>query len=169
MDDRIVEFIQALRAAGVRVSLAESEDSMRAVEQLGIIDRELFKSALRTTLVKEHADFPTFEQMFPVFFQIGPPPMQQPGANRLSEEQQAQLDAAMQQLMEQLSQKLRELLQRLMAGESLTREELEAMAQQSGARTDARDRGRQRRITRAADPAVRRTEPREADGRGNEA
>ena len=132
MDDRIVEFIQALRAAGVRVSLAESEDSMRAVEQLGIIDRELFKSALRTTLVKEHADFPTFEQMFPIFFQIGPPPMQQPGGNGLSEEQQAQLDAAMQQLMEQLSQKLRELLQRLMAGESLTREELEAMAQQAG-------------------------------------
>src|SRR5919202_37753 len=106
MDDRIVEFIQALRAAGVRVSLAESEDSMRAIEQLGIMDRELFKSALRTTLVKEHADFPTFEQIFPIFFQIGPPPMQQPGGNGLSEEQQAQLDAAMQQLMEQLGQKL---------------------------------------------------------------
>src|SRR5690349_20313557 len=71
MDDRIVEFIQALRAAGVRVSLAESADSMRAIEQLGITDRDLFRSALRTTLVKEHADFPTFEQLFPIFFTIG--------------------------------------------------------------------------------------------------
>src|SRR3712207_3984215 len=112
MDDRIVEFVQALRAAGVRVSLAESEDSMHAIEQLGITDRELFKSALRTTLVKEHADFPTFEQLFPVFFTVGPPPMQQPGESGMSEEEQAQLEQAMQQLMEQLGQKLRELLQR---------------------------------------------------------
>ncbi|CAA9285921.1 MAG: hypothetical protein AVDCRST_MAG93-3524, partial [uncultured Chloroflexia bacterium] len=62
MDDRIVEFIQALRASGVRVSLAESADSMRAIEQLGITDRELFKASLRATLIKEHADFPIFEQ-----------------------------------------------------------------------------------------------------------
>src|SRR5918997_5707033 len=123
MDDRIVEFIQALRAAGVRVSLAESADSMRALEQLGITDRELFKAALRTTLVKEHADFPTFEQLFPAFFNVGAPPMQQPQSG-MSEEQQAQLDQATRQLMEQLSQRLRDLLQRLMNGQGLTREEL---------------------------------------------
>ena len=132
MDDRIVEFIQALRAAGVRVSLAESADSMRAIQQLGISDRALFKSALRTTLVKEHADFPQFEQLFPVFFQVGPPPMQQPGESGLNDEQQGQIDQAMQQMMEQLSQRLRNLLQRLMNGQGLTREELEAMAQQAG-------------------------------------
>jgi len=131
MDDRIVEFIQALRAAGVRVSLAESEDSMRAIEQLGITDRDLFKAALRTTLVKEHADFATFDQLFPAFFNVGPPPMQQPQDSGMSEEEQQQLDEAMQQLMEQLGQKLRDLLQRLMNGEGLTREELEVMARQA--------------------------------------
>ena len=133
MDDRIVEFIQALRASGVRVSLAESEDSMHAIEELGITDRALFKSALRTTLVKEHADFPTFEQLFPAFFNVGAPPMQQPQSG-MSEEQQAELDQATRQLMEQLSQRLRDLLQRLMNGQGLTREELEAMAQQAGMR-----------------------------------
>jgi len=35
MDQRIVEFIAGLRAAGVRVSLAESADAFRAIEQLG--------------------------------------------------------------------------------------------------------------------------------------
>src|SRR3954451_2602774 len=132
MDDRIVEFIQALRAAGVRVSLAESADSLHAIEQMGITDRELFRLALRTTLVKEHADFPTFEQLFPAFFNVGTPPMQQPQDSGLSEEQQGQLDQALQEMIEQLSQRLRELLQRLMAGEALTREELESLAQRAG-------------------------------------
>lgn len=134
MDDRIVEFIQALRGAGVRVSLAESADGMRAIDAMGIQDREAFKAALRTTLIKEHADFPIFDQLFPMFFNIGTPPMQQMQGegSELSEEQQQQLDQAMQQVMEQIGQKLRELMQRLMNGQPLTREELEQMAQQAG-------------------------------------
>lgn len=132
MDDRIVEFIQALRASGVRVSLAESANSMRAIQQMGITDRALFKAALRTTLVKEHADFPIYEQLFPAFFNVGTPPMQQPGESGMSEEQQEQLDAATQELMQQLSEKLKELLQRLTEGKGLTREELEQMAQRAG-------------------------------------
>ncbi len=132
MDDRIVEFIQALRAAGVRVSLAESADSMRAIEQLGITDRELFRAALRTTLVKEHADFPTFDQLFQAFFNVGAPPMQQPGDAGLSEQEQQQLDQALQQMMEQLGQRLKELIERLMTGQGLTREELEALSRQAG-------------------------------------
>ncbi|PLS80119.1 MAG: hypothetical protein CYG59_09705 [Chloroflexi bacterium] len=134
MDDRIVEFVQALRGAGVRVSLAESTDGMRAIQALGIEDRETFKAALRTTLVKEHADLPIFEQLFPMFFNIGTPPMQsaQGEDSELSQEQQAQLDQAMQQMMQALNAKLRELMQRLMSGQGLTREELEQMAQQAG-------------------------------------
>ena len=132
MDDRIVEFIQALRAAGVRVSLAESADSMRAIEQIGAMDRDLFKSAMRATLVKEHADFPIFDQLFPIFFNVGPPPMQQPGDSGLSDKQMAQLEQAMQQMMQELGDKLRQLLQRLMNGQGLTREELEQLSQRAG-------------------------------------
>ena len=43
MDERIAKFIQALRGGGVRVSLAESADAFRAVEELGVIDREAFR------------------------------------------------------------------------------------------------------------------------------
>lgn len=130
MEDRIVAFIQALRAAGVRVSLAESADGMRAIDTLGIQDRELFKAALRTTLVKEQADFPTFDQLFAVFFNIGAPPMQQLG-NGMSEQNQQQLQQALDKLMQELGDRLRGLLQRLTNGEGLTREELEALAQRS--------------------------------------
>ena len=44
MDDRVVLFIAGLRAAGLRVSLAESQDAFRAVQHLGIMQREQGKA-----------------------------------------------------------------------------------------------------------------------------
>jgi hypothetical protein len=55
MDERIVRFIGALRAAGVRVSLAESADAFSAVEQMGVREREAFRTSLRATLNGEEA------------------------------------------------------------------------------------------------------------------
>lgn len=68
MDQRIVEFVAALRAAGVRVSMAESLDALRAVEQAGISERALLCAALRATLVKARRDQPIFERLFPLYF-----------------------------------------------------------------------------------------------------
>ena len=68
MDDRIIEFVRGMRAAGVRVSMAESADAMRAVEVLGVADKDLFRQSLRATLVKESDDFAVFEQLFPLYF-----------------------------------------------------------------------------------------------------
>ena len=36
MEERIARFIAALRASGVRVSVAESQDAWQAIEHLGI-------------------------------------------------------------------------------------------------------------------------------------
>ncbi|MDT7885308.1 MAG: hypothetical protein RQ891_10710, partial [Thermoflexus sp.] len=74
MDERILQFIRALRATGVRVSVAESADALRAVEQVGVMDRETFKAALRTALVKEARAIPIFEELFSLFFGLGEPP-----------------------------------------------------------------------------------------------
>ena len=68
MERRIAEFIAGLRAAGVRISLAESADAMRAIEQAGITDRELFKLAMRASLIKDAKDFETFHELFPLYF-----------------------------------------------------------------------------------------------------
>ncbi len=68
MEERIVKFIAALRAAGVRISLAESADAFQAVGHLGIKDRELFRLSLQTTLVKDANNLPIFEELFPIFF-----------------------------------------------------------------------------------------------------
>ncbi|HYO88372.1 MAG TPA: hypothetical protein VER79_06965, partial [Candidatus Limnocylindrales bacterium] len=76
MDKRMIDFIRALRAAGVRVSLAESMDAAKSIEAVGVHDREIFRAALRTTLVKEARDQGTFEYFFPLFFAQGQPPLQ---------------------------------------------------------------------------------------------
>jgi len=76
MEERIIRFITALRAGGVRVSLAESADAFAAVDQLGIQERDRFRLSLRATLVKDHASLPVFDELFPLFFGGGaPPPM----------------------------------------------------------------------------------------------
>ncbi|NIO38719.1 MAG: hypothetical protein GTO41_00075, partial [Burkholderiales bacterium] len=53
MEERIAQFIAALRASGVRVSLAESADAFEAIDLMGSQDRDDFRLSLRATLVKD--------------------------------------------------------------------------------------------------------------------
>ncbi len=52
MEDKLVEFANLLRQNGVRVSLAETLDAVRASDVTGLAERDLFRSALRATMVK---------------------------------------------------------------------------------------------------------------------
>ncbi len=131
MEDRVVEFIPALRASGVRISVAESIDAMRAAEVAGIGTKEIFRAALRATLIKEPQDLPTFDELFPSYFGAGPPPLQQPGGG-MSEEQREQM---MQQLMEMLQnmtpEQLRQLFEAMMTGQGMSRQEMQQMLEES--------------------------------------
>jgi len=68
MDARVVEFAEVLRQNGVRVSTAEVQDAAQAACQVGLASRELFRSALRTTLVKRESDLDAFGRAFDFFF-----------------------------------------------------------------------------------------------------
>ncbi|HET7874521.1 MAG TPA: VWA domain-containing protein [Methylomirabilota bacterium] len=68
MDQRILEFIGDLRRAEMRVSPSEALDALAAAAEIGFMDRETFKSALATTLVKEVRDYPTFDRLFDLYF-----------------------------------------------------------------------------------------------------
>jgi uncharacterized protein with von Willebrand factor type A (vWA) domain len=57
-----------LRQQGVRVSLSENMDALRALELLGVEDSRLFKNALRSTLVKRAADVRAFDELFDLYF-----------------------------------------------------------------------------------------------------
>jgi uncharacterized protein with von Willebrand factor type A (vWA) domain len=129
MESRILQLIAALRASGVRVSLAESAESFSAVDIMGIQDREQFKLSLRATLIKDVKDIPTFEKLFPLFFGTGQPPMMggNPTDDMTPEEAQMWAEA-----MEQFAEQMRQRMERLMNGEPLTRSELEALGKLVG-------------------------------------
>ncbi len=129
MEFRILQLISALRASGVRVSLAESAEAFSAVDLMGIQNREEFRLSLRTTLIKDARDLPTFDKLFPLFFGTGQPPLMGGNASdQLTPEEAQKLAEALRQFSEQL----RERMERLMNGKPLTREELEALAQMVG-------------------------------------
>jgi hypothetical protein len=129
MESRILQLISALRASGVRVSLAESAEAFSAVDLMGIQDREHFRLSLRATLIKDVRDIPVFEKLFPLFFGSGQPPLM--GGNpsdELSPEEAGMLADALRQFAENL----RERMERLMNGQPLSRDELEQLAQMVG-------------------------------------
>jgi len=123
MERRIVEFIAALRASGVRISLAESADAFRAVEWLGVTDRETFRLTLRATLVKDAQDFPTFERLFPMFFQNSDPPPLQNILEGLSESEAKMLAEA----LRAFNRRLREMLERLLEGKPLSSQDFQEL------------------------------------------
>ena len=52
--DRHISFLEALRAAGLSVSLAEDLDAIAALRALDWDDREVVRAGYAATLVKKH-------------------------------------------------------------------------------------------------------------------
>lgn len=162
MDQRMIEFVNGLRAAGVRVSIAESQDAFNAAGVMGIVSQQDFRDSLRATLIKEVDDRPVFDQLFPLYFGNDEPPMLNIG-DELSPEEQNMLRQALRALLEQLRRQaeqndqqqgpgqhrqslyrrnqpltsdllnnLMQLLQSLLQGQHLPQEKLEQIGEQSG-------------------------------------
>ena len=68
MDQILEDFIFALRGSGIRISISESTDAMRAVELMGYGDREVLKDALSAALAKSQREKEVFEECFERFF-----------------------------------------------------------------------------------------------------
>src|ERR1700731_1127879 len=65
--DQLVNFLAALRDAGVRISVAESIDAMNAVAAVGL-ERARMHEALAAALIKDEADRAIFDESFDRFF-----------------------------------------------------------------------------------------------------
>ena len=124
MEERIVQFVRALRSKGVRVSLAESSDAMRAIEALGVQKLGNFRLSLRTTLIKNSSDLRVFDELFPLFFSAdsGPPMTQIP--DDLSAEEAENIAQA----LGEFNRRLREMLEKLLRGEELTPDQLKQLS-----------------------------------------
>ena len=73
MLDLMSGFVVELRNAGLPVSLTENLDAMEAVKHIPIEDRDAFKYALATTLVKNEQHWKAFETVFEVYFSLRGP------------------------------------------------------------------------------------------------
>ena len=68
MDEKILGFIDLLRKNQVRVAMSEGLDAFRALEITGIESKDAFRSALQTTLIKNHNDLESFSALFDLYF-----------------------------------------------------------------------------------------------------
>ncbi|HEY6418334.1 MAG TPA: VWA domain-containing protein [Candidatus Binataceae bacterium] len=65
--DNLIGFIASLRAAGIRISVAESIDAMNAVAAAGLA-RARMREALAAAVIKDEGDRATFDEHFGRFF-----------------------------------------------------------------------------------------------------
>lgn len=68
VEQRVVEFVEVLRQNGLKVSVSETNDAVRALAEVGVGDREATRAVLASTLCKRAGDVPTFDKAFDFFF-----------------------------------------------------------------------------------------------------
>src|SRR5262245_38201077 len=68
MDQVIHDFVHLLRQHAVRVSPAESIETLQALSHVGLAERDVVQDALRTTLVKSSTDIAVFDRLFALYF-----------------------------------------------------------------------------------------------------
>jgi uncharacterized protein with von Willebrand factor type A (vWA) domain len=68
VQQKLIDFTNLLRKSGVRVSVAETLDAFSALDEVSIGDREVFKDALRATMVKRGEDIPAYEHLFDLYW-----------------------------------------------------------------------------------------------------
>jgi uncharacterized protein with von Willebrand factor type A (vWA) domain len=66
--DRHIAFVEALRSAGLPVSLSEGLDAVHAIGGLGLDDRETLRAAYAATLVKRQPHRAGFDHVFDLYF-----------------------------------------------------------------------------------------------------
>lgn len=130
MDVRVLKFVSALKASGVRVSLAECLEAFQAMEVLGVREREVFRIGIRATLVKDREGLAIFEALFPLFFGSGAMPLRMDVSEDLNEAEAHILAEA----LHRYTEALRQMLGRLIQGELLSQEELERLGRMVGLR-----------------------------------
>ena len=138
MDDRLVTFLQALRSAGARVSMAEGKDAAEALAALAAPERDRFHQALRACLSKSRHDRAIFDELFPLYF--GPEDLPEGvRSDDYSEEEWQQLQDALEQLAaqgidgrESIKERLQRLLEQLLAGQPFDEVQLAQLAQRAG-------------------------------------
>src|SRR5262245_24139760 len=65
---RIVEFCRFCRDSGLSAGVNESVDALDAARAVGVSDREILKSALRSVLCSSKDEWEQFDELFAIFW-----------------------------------------------------------------------------------------------------
>ena len=84
---------------------------------------------MRTTLIKNARDLPTFDKLFPLFFGSNQPPA---STGNLTDDLTSEEARMLAEALRNLSEKVRKNFERLMSGQPLSRDELEQLAKMVG-------------------------------------
>jgi hypothetical protein len=68
MEEKILEFVQALRKSNIRITPSEEMDCFHSLSYIPLEEKEIFRMTLQTTLIKRAADIPTFQNLFNLHF-----------------------------------------------------------------------------------------------------
>jgi uncharacterized protein with von Willebrand factor type A (vWA) domain len=68
MFDRLIEFTEALRTAGVPVATTDTTDATRALREIPLGERAAVKTTLSATMIKNAAHAPVFDTLFDLYF-----------------------------------------------------------------------------------------------------
>jgi len=68
MQKKIIEFTNLLRKSGIRVSVAEGIDAFNALDELSLDDRDVFRDALRSAMVKRGDEIATYDELFDLYW-----------------------------------------------------------------------------------------------------
>jgi uncharacterized protein with von Willebrand factor type A (vWA) domain len=68
LTDNLLKFIEVLRTAGIRVSISESIDTVKALKHISIMDRNKVKAAMSACLAKSEEERRIFSAAFDEFF-----------------------------------------------------------------------------------------------------
>lgn len=69
MQQRLLDFIDLLRAAGVRPSVSETLDAVNTAVVVGV-ERSALRESLAAALVKDHGDRPIYDEVFDRYFAL---------------------------------------------------------------------------------------------------
>ncbi|WP_298229601.1 VWA domain-containing protein [Gryllotalpicola sp.] len=68
LQQRLVDFVTALRTKGIMVGTGETVDAAEAMTRLGLDERSILREGLAGTLTRKHSQRETFDEVFDIYF-----------------------------------------------------------------------------------------------------
>lgn len=127
---RVLDFVQALRRAGVGTAVSEDIDALRTLRHLDLLEREQLREALAAVCVKNHIYRRAFDDLFELYFPArSTPPDDTP---EVTDQPGDEIDP---------DEFIRDLLDRLMDGDDAAIRDMARMAVEQFGRVEGRDGG----------------------------